>query len=127
MSFVNALHVASSLPLSDVIVLHNKCCVENKFSSHPPGLLWLGMEGGGTIHGHYYTVCAAQICWPALSPLPLLMFAIYFTVCVHFSDLMRRKTACTANNQQGQRGRDVVVWAFVLCRALSPNLLTPHI
>lgn len=56
LSFVNAWHVTSSLPLSDVMVLHIECCVENKFpSSHPPGLLWFQMKGGETIHGHYHT------------------------------------------------------------------------
>lgn len=56
LSFVNAWHVTSSLPLSDVMVLHIECCVENKFpSSHPPGLLWFQMKGGETIHGHFHT------------------------------------------------------------------------
>lgn len=57
-SFVNARHVTLSLPLSGVIFLHAECCVENKFSSsRPPGLLWFGMKGGETVHGHYHAEC----------------------------------------------------------------------
>lgn len=37
-------------------------------------------------------VCAAHICWPALSLLPSLRPVIYFTVS-QSSDLMRKKTA----------------------------------
>ncbi len=56
-SFVNAWHVTSSLLLSDVILVHTECCAENKFSSSPPpGLLWFGMKGGETVHGHFHTV-----------------------------------------------------------------------
>ena len=106
LSFVNAWRVTSSLLLSDVIALHTKCCVESKFSSsHPPGLLWLEMQGGETIHGHYDALCAEQICELALTPLPSVVFVIYFTV-FQFSDLMTRKTAYTANNLQRPIGRE---------------------
>lgn len=103
LSFVNAWHVTSSLLLLDVIVLHTECCVENKFSSsHPPGLLWFEMKGGETIHGHYHTVCV-QHRYVGLLLVFCVTFATYFTA-LQFSDFIRRKTACTANNQQRQGG-----------------------
>ncbi len=107
--FVNAWHVTSSLPLSDVIVLHTECCVENKFSSsHPPGLLWFGKKGGETIHGHYHTVCVQHRYVGLLLVFCLHLFVIYFDVC-QLSDFMRRKTVFASNNKQRQRVRDEVV------------------
>lgn len=57
-SFVNAWHVTSSLPLSNVIVLHTKCCIENKFSS-----------------SHLTGVCGTQILYVVLlhSCLPVIL------------------------------------------------------
>lgn len=122
--FVNAWHVTLSLPLSDGIFLHAECCVENKFSSsHPPGPLCFGVEGGETIHGHYCAECV-QCRYDSLSSfffLKSFTYRLVFVSDLAVSQFIGGRRFVEEVTGRAGAVRDEIVRASVLCRLCHPT------